>query len=250
MREHRFNNRQFAEMPVSEFVEWDVRNWSRALSFWDEVLGKYGIDSLEDKRVLEVGARDGGLSLWFALRGALVTSSDLHGPSDLARKRHLKAGVADRIEYRSLDATAIPDKGMFDIIVFKSVLGGIGYDGSLERQLLALEQMHDALKPGGILLFAENLSGSPVHALARRLFVKWGGRWRYPKSEEILKGLAKFARQECRYYGCLAAFGRNERMRDWLARVDFRFAERFTPQGWRYIMAGVAQKDPLLEESL
>jgi len=35
------------------------------------------------------------------------------------------------------------------------------------------------LKPGGWLLFAENLKGSMLHRLLRKTFVRWANYWRY-----------------------------------------------------------------------
>lgn len=230
------------ELSVSDFVEWDVENWSRALDFWMSVLPEFGKKSLEGLRVLEVGARDGGLTLWLASQGAHVVSTDLQGPTDIAKRKHQAAGLADRIEYRALDATAIPEKEFYDVVAFKSVLGGVGHDGSLERQLLALKQMHEALKPGGVLLFAENLRASPLHRLARRAFVKWGRRWRYPTVRELESGIAEFSNIRTFCFGFLAAFGRSESARNRLGRLDRLIVDRLVPPSWRYVMAAVARK--------
>lgn len=230
------------ELSVSDFVEWDVENWSRALDFWMSVLPDFGMRSLEGLRILEVGARDGGLTLWCASQGAYVVSTDLEGPTEIAKRKHKAAGLADRIEYRALDATAIPEKEFYDVVVFKSVLGGVGHDGSLERQLLALQQMHEALKPGGVLLFAENLRASPLHRLARRAFVKWGRRWRYPRARELEAGVKRFSSVRTVCFGFLAAFGRSEKARRRLGRLDRLIVDRLVPPSWRYVMAAVARK--------
>lgn len=73
------------------------------------------------------------------------------------------------ITYQDIDATQIPYENEFDIIVFKSIIGGIGRNDNKEIQQLVFNQIYKALKPGGQLLFAENLSASPLH----RFFSKW-----------------------------------------------------------------------------
>ena len=230
------------DLSIEDFVEWDVENWSRALNFWLQELPSSGKEFFNGKRVLEVGARNGGLTLWFASQGAYVVSTDLKGPTDTARRRHRDAGLGHRIEYRELDATVISERDAYDVVVFKSVLGSIGHDGSLERQLSALEQMYQALKPGGYLLFAENLRASPLHQLARRVFVKWSHRWRYPTINELEAGIEKFSSVRTFCFGFLAAFGRTEDTRTRLGRLDRLIVDRLVPPSWRYIMATVARK--------
>src|SRR4051812_23723232 len=105
---------------MSQYVQWDVRNWSRALNLWT---GTCAPSIFSGADVLDIGSRDGGLSLWFADLGASkVVCSDLRGPSAEARKLHAQAGVIDRIEYSSIDATDIGVQGSFDVVAFKSVL--------------------------------------------------------------------------------------------------------------------------------
>ena len=107
---------------MRRYVQWDVRNWSRALDFWSTTCGPSPFVGAE---VLEIGSRDGGLSLWFATQGASrVVCSDRTGPTDVARELHTEAGVSDRVEYASIDATDIGVLDTFDVVAFKSVLGG------------------------------------------------------------------------------------------------------------------------------
>ncbi len=53
---------------LEDVFEWDIVNWSVALTFWNKHLQ----NSLVGARVLEIGARNGGLSLRLALNGADV----------------------------------------------------------------------------------------------------------------------------------------------------------------------------------
>jgi len=66
----------------NNFIDWDVPNWVRALMYLDS---KKSV-SFKDKKVLEIGARDGYLSLWAAIKGAHVICSDINGPSEVANK--------------------------------------------------------------------------------------------------------------------------------------------------------------------
>ena len=106
-----------------DVMDWDVANWSVAIPFWKQ----HSARSLDGARVLELGAHRGGLSLYAAAGGAEVVCSDIESPERPASPVHLKYGVEDRITYRAINATAIdfPD-ATFDVVVFKSVLGGLG----------------------------------------------------------------------------------------------------------------------------
>src|SRR5438552_16058119 len=89
---------------MSDFVEWDVRNWSPALDFWLT----HTKQSLRGCSALELGSQNGGLSLWLAQHGARVVCSDIGPPNDKAVQQHQAAGVSHLIEYRSIDALQIP----------------------------------------------------------------------------------------------------------------------------------------------
>ena len=223
---------------VEDFVEWDVRNWSTALDFW----GRYTSKDVATCTALELGARHGGLSLWLALQGARVVHSDVVGPSRRALGTHSDSGVSGRISYQRLDATRIPYRAAFDIVVFKSVLGAVGDRYGPEGQAAAVKEIHQALKAGGELFFAENLVASPAHRFFRRRFVRWGERWRYPSVDEMLAFLRPFT--EVRYctLGFAGAFGRTVRQRAVFGAADRLLLDRLVPARWRYIMVGVARK--------
>ncbi len=223
---------------LRDFVEWDTRNWSVALEYWQANRSR----PLDGCRALELGSRNGGLSLWLALQGARVVCSDVKGPTETAVARHRAGNVADRIEYRAIDATDIPYTEEFDVVVFKSVLGGIGTVGGREAQAKAVREMQRALKPGGELLFAENLVASPIHAALRRRYVRWGSRWLYVTVDEMREYLSDFADVRLRTIGSAGVFGQTETQREWLGLGDRVLFERLTPSKWRYIVAGVATK--------
>jgi len=222
---------------ATDILEWDVENWSEALEFWPRCSSL----RLSGCEALEIGSRNGGLSLWLALGGAKVVCSDVHGPTDAARHKHQQYGVGAAVRYERVNALDIPYREAFDVVVFKSVLGGIGAAGEL-YQRRAVQQMYQALKPGGELWFAENLAGSPLHRVLRERFVKWGRGWRYVSLRELVEFLSPFTSVTMRATGVLGVLGRNERQRNVLARLDKRVVNPLVPAAWRYIALGVATK--------
>src|SRR5262245_61678700 len=93
-----------ANIQFTEFVEWDIYNWSKALEFWLT----HTRQDIANCSALEIGARNGGLSLWLALLGARVLCSDVQSPSIAALEAHHHRGVSERVRYASIDATNIP----------------------------------------------------------------------------------------------------------------------------------------------
>jgi SAM-dependent methyltransferase len=222
----------------ADIIEWDVANWAPALEFWRQ----YTSIEIRGSSALEIGSRHGGLSLWLALSGAAVVCSDLNAPTDEARRKHRRYGVAHRVTYDNVDALDIPYDEQFDVVVFKSVLGGIGGARGREAQRQALKQIHKALKRGGELWFAENLTASPVHRALRRACVSWAYRWRYPSIDDLLEFTAPFSSCIWTTSGVLGAFGRSEAQRAALSRLDRWMFNRVTPPAWRYIAVGIARK--------
>lgn len=227
-----------AEPLARDVVEWDVENWSRAPAYWERAVAL----PAPPATCLELGARRGGLSLWLALKGYDVVCSDLENNETVARPLHERYGVTDRISYAAIDATQIPYENHFDIIAFKSMLGGVAFDGDIERQRRAMRSIYRALKPGGILLFAENLRGSRLHRMLRSRFVRWNAVWRYVALEEMHEFLQPFARVQYETTGVLGLCGRTPKMYTLLGRLDGAVLDRVVPEAGRYIMYGAAQK--------
>lgn len=221
-------------LPLEAIFEWDVATWSQSLALWERHLPA----SLEGSHALELGARNGGLSLYLAESGATVVCSDLTDPQERAQPRHERWGVAGRIDYRVADATDLPfDEDSFELVAFKSVLGALS---TAERQSRAIAEIRRVLRPGGWLLWAENLPASRLHRLLRRRFAPWASYWRYPSLAEWQAWTAGFSECHLATAGITAALGRSERQRRLLARVDAKL-EAVSPRGWRYAVFGVAR---------
>jgi SAM-dependent methyltransferase len=226
-----------ANLNVADFVEWDLANWAPALDFWTQTT------SLDLSRViaLELGAGLGGLSLWLALQGARVVCSDLRGATAEARALHRRHGVEHLISYQVIDATSIPYAEHFDLVLFKSVLGDVGRGGRKDRQARAMREIHQALKPGGELWFAENLTGSVLHRFARK-FIKRGSLWRYVSLTEIRQFLSPYRRHDFRASGFLGVFGRDGLPRRLFGSCDRLLFNHVVPASWRYVVFGTAKK--------
>ena len=222
-------------------IGWEVRNWSRALPFWQRHL-----DRGHPRRALALGERGGGLSLWLASQGIEVTCTDLEASLDPARDLHERFGVRALVTYENQDATAIshPD-GTFDVVVFKSVIGALQ---TKERQLQAISEMHRVLTPGGLLLFAENLVGSQMHVRLRKRFVRWERSWRYIDIAGDLDLFDAFDEVEFETWGVFGALGRSERQRDLLGRIDAVVAPHVAAAS-RYIVFGACRKGCATAES-
>jgi len=203
---------------LNEYIQWDVATWSVALRCWDDFLEGVSVNT-----ALELGARDGGLSLWLAQKGMNVLCTDLADDFTTARKLHQKYGVQHLVTYEAMDATLIPYEDHFDLIVFKSILGGVGYNDNLIKQKNAFDSIYNALRPGGVLLFADNLVASPLHSFLRRKFIRWGSSWRYVTLAEMNSFLSAFSDSSINSTGFSATFGRSENQRRILNVLDRLF---------------------------
>ncbi len=223
---------------LRDVFEWDIGNWSRALPLWEEVLPA----DAHGAPALELGGRGGGLSLLLAARNFRVTCSDLENPEARCLDKHRRWKYSDRIAYAEASALALPfADAAFAAVAFKSILGAIGRNNRPQDQKQALQEIHRVLRPGGALLFAENLRATPVHAALRRRFVKWGDSWRYLEFSELGALLSQFDRIKLNSCGFFGNLGRSETQRRNLAVID-RLGDRLLPSSWKYIGYGYAVK--------
>ena len=221
---------------LNDIIQWDVKSWSKALEFWENNVDWNKVDTC-----LELGGRDGGLSLWLSLKGKNVICSDYIDVKLKAEKLHQKYNLNHKISYQDIVATNIPYENHFDLIVFKSIIGVVGRNNNIELQKKAFEEIRKALKPGGKLLFAENLVASPLHQKLRKKH-QWSSYWRYVTIEEMELFLKHFSKKEIKTNGFLGVLGRNESQRNFLSSIDNIVLNTLFPDKWKYIVYGIAEK--------
>ncbi len=223
---------------LKDIIQWDSENWSQPLKYWEKILS----GKREKLNCLELGSREGGLSLWLALKGYLVISSDLEKAEETAKPLHQKYNLSRKIFYEDIDATSIPYENHFDIIIFKSILGGIGRFNNIEKQKEVIAQIYKALKPGGKFLFAENTRATILHHFFRKRFTNWGSSWRYVSINEMKEFLSVFKSMKMKTTGFAGVFGRTEFQKRFLGKMDKYFFNYIIPSSWKYIFYGFAEK--------
>lgn len=219
---------------MQQIVGWDVVNWSKAIGYWEKNVPLYG----KELECLELGSSKGGMSLWLALNKNRVLCTDLHGPEPSAYDLHKKYDCHTRVAYDSLDAMNINYENRFDLILFKSILGGICTDDDDKKSYL-INQMYKALRPGGMLLFAENLEATILHKAARKRFGTKG--WNYLRLSEIAQVFSSFSSVRYSTTGFFGCFGRTERQRALLGKID-GLLDKLIPANSKYIVFGIAVK--------
>ncbi len=120
-------------------------------------------------------------------------------------------------------------------------MGGVSSDNKDALKKAVIDEIYKSLKPNGKLLFAENLEASKLHKFLRKKFIKWGSRWNYLKYDEIESIFSSFDIVDYKTVGFLGAFGRTEKQRQFLGKIDSIF-DKFIPEHNRYIVYGVAEK--------
>lgn len=219
----------FTKETKKDIVEWDVDNWWNYFDF----INHSNID-FKGKRILDIGGRDGGLSLYCALvGGAEIYCTDKRPPSSKAINLHKRYGVSDKIRYEQMDVTDIPDKytNFFDIVVFKSVIGAVEDLCPPNGGQLMAENIKKALKPGGLLVFSENLKSTKIHQLLRKSnFYSWV----YQDRDSIHALFSNMKIIDEKFFGFLGCFCRNEKIRPILSKID-KLISPIIPASWKYI---------------
>ncbi|MBO9578036.1 MAG: hypothetical protein J7480_04620, partial [Microbacteriaceae bacterium] len=122
--------------------------------------------------------------------------------------------------------------------------GGLGSaDPALPEA--ALDAIRDALRPGGLLLWAENLRGSWLHRGARAVAyrIRRARTWQYLRLARLRELLGdRFADVDLRVGGVFAVLGTSEPARDRLARADQALWDRIVPASWHYMAYGTARR--------
>ncbi len=231
---------RISDAHMREIVEWDVATWRKAILYWQRTLDARMPDG-HGKTLLEIGARHGGVSLFFAQRGFTCLCTDKIEETGFAQAKalHEKHGVSNQITYALADCTCLPyADDSFDVVVFKSVLGHVGRDGQEQRIPLALAEMRRVLKPGGLLLFAENLEASSLHRLLRRAYVRWGKQWNYLSLDRLEKYLDVFHDVQVYTYGFFGCMAKDR----WFSDLADRLVCLRKRSVNHYMCYGMAQK--------
>lgn len=231
------------DFPVQDIIEWDVLNWSRLMHHWHPVLEQLSRNS----KVLAIGERNGGLSLWLALMGFHVTCTDITDVTASASLLHKKYNVSGQIEYRQLDI--VNDEWhaeQFDIIIAKSVIGGVKptRGRSSSRNFEALEQamhnIHRLLAPGGYFFSAENLQGSALNRFFRRR-LKGSKGWYYLSLAQLHGLFAPFSLVQTKTFGILPTFFSNKAVNRVMYFIN-RCIQPLLPARSKYIAFTIAKK--------
>jgi len=121
------------------------------------------LGSLRDKYLLDIGAGLGESSVYFALKGAQVTTVDI---SPVMVETALKLGQRYGAELRGVVSSAeslnVPE-GSYDIVHLANTIHHVQ-----DRDKLFC-QIHRALKPGGMFISYDPLAYNPVINIYRRM---------------------------------------------------------------------------------
>lgn len=121
------------------------------------------LEPLSGKKLLDIGAGLGESSVYFALRGARVTTVDI---SSQMVEMALGLGKNYGVELEGIVSSAedlnLPDNS-YDIIYVANTIHHVHDRASL------FEQMHRALKPGGMFISYDPIAYNPVINVYRRM---------------------------------------------------------------------------------
>ncbi len=232
------------KIPLKDIIEWDVDNWGVLVKLWTPL-----IDSLAPgSNILAVGERNGGLSAWLASKGHKVWCTDRIFPTDKAKNIHQEYGVSGHIVYAGYDVVAGDENfaGKFDLVIAKSVIGGLKqvYSDRSTRnfavQQKAVGNIYKTLKPGGYFLSAENMEGSLAVRWIRKIKGKDKG-WRYLKWKELPLLFGDFRITSATAFGVVPGIAHN-RSAGRLIYLINNYVLRFLPPPYKCIGFVTAQK--------
>jgi 2-polyprenyl-3-methyl-5-hydroxy-6-metoxy-1,4-benzoquinol methylase len=223
---------------LKDIIQWQIHLWKIPLLYWEKSIAW---EKFKQPNALEIGAREGGLSLWLAQKNFNVVCSDLQNPENIANPLHKKYNVQDKITYASIDATNILYENHFDIIILKSVLGGIGSNNQSEKQIKTIKEIYKALKPSGYFLFAENAKGSLIHQILRKSR-KWNAYWNYPTYDFMKQHIsATFKNYEIKGVGFCSSLLPIDHFQKIFVPID-KVLSNIVPLSYQPVLYGFAQK--------
>lgn len=222
---------------LKDIINWDVETWKEILPYWEEQLVEY---EKTTSVCIEIGARDGGITLWMALNGFKMICSDNYYDLEDAKKLHTEYKIIEGVEYKKVDLLNWQEEGRYDVIVLKSVFGALQNEISINT---AVDNIFRNLKKGGILLFAENSKGTFFHQKLRKKYTDWGNIWFYFDDELIKTLFDKFEVVEVRHNGVLTVLGNRIGFSTIFSKLDKYFFNKITPNRVKYMLFGYAKKN-------
>ncbi len=196
----------FAGAPQAErCFGWSARAWARP---WRQVLADLPAQRFGDALEVGAGAHSSLAPLLLALAERVECSAfDARSLPAIERRNAqlLDAAEAQRIRYTRQDVRAL--QGQWDLIVLKSVLGGVYrvHESTLvdvQAGLRTLVQQH--LRPGGVLITLDN-GRTALEPLFARLGARRNG-WRFFRRGDLPKS------DSSRHFGVLSAFSAATRL--------------------------------------
>jgi SAM-dependent methyltransferase len=230
---------EMTPLNLDEVLHWDVDNWRGCLEFWEPWLRGFDCKST---RVLVIGDNRGGLSLWFAWKGFQVICTDYEMPDARAAALLRQWNLSNHVTFAQADIFALEfPTASIDIVACKSVVGGLKKEHrrastrTLENQKMAVNEVWRVLRPGGVFLGAENMTGTRLHQLIRWIRHRGYLGWRYLSLQEMTWLFDKYGSFEQKAYGILGAYGPNWR---WMRKLLLGFNRSLShllPKSWCYI---------------
>jgi len=121
------------------------------------------LGSLAGKKLLDVGCGLGEASIYFALKGADVTSSDLsQGMLDATTRLASSNGVTIKPHLSAAEDLKLPSDALFDVIYMGNLLHHVDIDETLAR-------VKNHLSPAGVLVTWDPLAYNPAINIYRNM---------------------------------------------------------------------------------
>ena len=227
---------------IQKSIGWDVGTWKKSIDFFDHYIDYNNINTALE---LGAGSKNGGYSLYLAYKGINVLCTNVIEVSNETKMIHKQFNLSDFINYDVINALDMPKNKQYDLVVFKSVLGGLARNNQVHVAEKAIEQIYKSINKNGLLVFAENIEGTFLHKFFRNKFSygKDGSGWKYFNIDDLIKIVNKKF-DICNYdtNGVIACFGRTEFQRNLLSKFDNYIFNRITPQKYKYVFMCVCRK--------